>query len=177
MRTSLMPPQEKCTLLGGAFALFVQAGLMASAIATLIYKRHTERPRRPWTIWFFDASKQGFAGVLQHGVNMGFGVLFARQGAASECSWYLVNFTISVGCGVILLWAIMRAYTWTVERFNMTLLRSGEYGNPPNWRPWLAQLLIWGFLASGEKVRVRPRHASSTRGSCASVGASSIDVG
>ena len=23
----------------------------------------------------------------------------------------------------------------------VTLLRSGEYGSPPNWRPWLAQML------------------------------------
>ena len=28
-----------------------------------------------------------------------------------------------------------------------------RYGSPPSWKPWLAQLLIWGFLASAEKVR------------------------
>ena len=39
------PP--RCTLLGGTFAMLVQAGLMASAIATLVYKRATETPRRP----------------------------------------------------------------------------------------------------------------------------------
>uniref|UniRef100_A0A7S2CHU6 Transmembrane protein 110 n=1 Tax=Haptolina brevifila TaxID=156173 RepID=A0A7S2CHU6_9EUKA len=47
---------------------------------------------------------------------------------------------------------VMRAYNWAVDRFHITLLRSGEYGSPPSWRPWLAQLLIWGFLASAEKV-------------------------
>jgi hypothetical protein len=34
-----------------------------AAVATLIYKRHTELPRRPWLVWFFDATKQAFAGV------------------------------------------------------------------------------------------------------------------
>ena len=141
-----------CTLLGGTFALLVQAGLAASAIATLAYKRATERPRRPLIVWAFDASKQAFAGVLQHIVNLGFGVLFATTGTASECAWYLTNFTISVVCGVFLLWAFMIGYKWAVDRFKLTLLRSGEYGSPPSWKPWLAQLLVWGFAASFEKV-------------------------
>ena len=143
---------KRCTLLGGPFALFVQAGLAATAIVTLVYKRQTERPRRAWTVWAFDASKQGFAGLLQHFVNLAFGVVFASQGRASECAWYLLNFTISVVCGVGILWAWMHAYRYVVERFRLKLLRSGEYGNPPNWKPWLAQLLLWGFMASAEKV-------------------------
>ena len=73
-----------CTLLGGTFALMVQLGLAVSAMATLVYKRSTEKPRRPWIIFFFDASKQAFAGMLQHVVNLGFGVLFATSGTASE---------------------------------------------------------------------------------------------
>jgi len=142
----------QCTLLGGTFAAIVQFGLATSAIATLAYKRATERPRRPWVVWAFDASKQAFAGVLQHIVNLGFGMLFATSGSASECAWYLTNFTISVACGVLILWAFMAAYKWVVDRYHLTLLRSGEYGSPPSWRPWLAQLLIWGFFSSFEKV-------------------------
>jgi len=150
MRTLAAPP--RCTLLGGAFAYLLQAGLMTAAIATLVYKRSTERPRRPWLVWFFDASKQAFAGVLQHFVNIAFGVIFARSSSASECSWYLVNFTISVVCGVVILWAIMKAYNHCVNSCQLTLLRSGEYGDPPKWHAWLAQLLIWSFFASAEKV-------------------------
>jgi len=117
-----------------------------------VYKRSTERPRRPWVVWFFDASKQAFAGVLQHVVNLGFGVIFAKSGGASECAWYITNFTISVACGVVILVGVMRAYNWAVERYRLTLLRSGEYGSPPSWKPWLAQMLIWGFFSSAEKV-------------------------
>lgn len=141
-----------CRLLGGTFALVVQSGLGASAMVTLAYKRATERPRRPLVVWAFDASKQGFAGVLQHGVNLGCGVFFAMSGRASEFAWYLTNFTVSVACGVVILWALMLAYKRLVERFHLTLLRSGEYGSPPSWKPWLAQLLAWGFLSSVEKL-------------------------
>jgi hypothetical protein len=151
MQASDTPP-PRCTLLGGTFALLVQSGLAVAAIGTLIYKRSTERPRRPWVVWFFDASKQAFAGMLQHVVNLGFGVFFATTGHASECAWYITNFSISVLCGVVMLWGIMRVYTWAVARYRLTLLRSGEYGNPPSWRPWLAQMLIWGFLSCFEKL-------------------------
>lgn len=142
----------RCTLLGGSFAVIVQVGLGVAAISVLIYKRHAERPKRPWMVWFFDTTKQCFAGGLQHFVNLAFGMMFAVSGGASECSWYLINFAITVGCGVFLLWGAMKLYTRIVDRYQLTLLRSGEYGNPPNWKPWLAQLLIWGFLASFEKV-------------------------
>merc|ERR1719464_2328073 len=77
---------------------------------------------------------------------------FASKGVASQCAWYLVNFAITVLCGVFLLWGAMGLYARAVDRFNLHFLRSGEYGNPPSWRPWLAQLLVWGLLASGEKA-------------------------
>lgn len=143
----------RCSLLGGTFALLVQAALAGGALTTLLYKRMSERPRRPWLVWSFDASKQAWAGMLQHLVNLAFGVFFASRGSsASECAWYFTNFSISVVCGVFLLWAAMKAYRSIVEKYQLTLLRSGEYGNPPSWRPWLAQLLIWGFISAIEKL-------------------------
>ena len=131
---------EHCSLLGGTFAIFVQCALAAAAIGTLVYKRHSEKPQRPWRVWFFDASKQAYAGCLQHLVNIAFGMWFASTGSASECAWYAVNFTISVVCGVFLLWGAMRLYTRIVERFRLHYLRTREYGNQPSWRPWLAQV-------------------------------------
>lgn len=149
----LVTPPE-CTLLGGAFNNLVQVGLAAAAVITLIYKRQTERPRRLWIVWAFDASKQAWAGLLQHLVNLAFGMLFAsvKGSEASECAWYLLNFAISVACGIFILHFTMKLYKWVVERWNLYLLRSGDYGTPPNWKPWLAQLLAWGFLASAEKL-------------------------
>lgn len=151
MLAERQPQESRCHLLLGSFAILVQVGLAVAAVATLIYKRHTERPRRPWIVWAFDATKQAYAGVLQHMVNLLFGVYFAVDATASECAWYLVNFAISVVCGVAILYVVMKAYRSMVDRFGWHLLRSGEYGRPPSWKPWLAQLLVWGFLASGEK--------------------------
>jgi len=143
---------HRCHLLLGSFAMLVQVALAVAAVVTLIYKRHSERPRRPWIVWAFDTTKQAYAGVLQHMVNLLFGVYFAVDATASECAWYLINFSISVACGVVILYLVMKAYRSLVDRFGLHLLRSGEYGKPPSWKPWLAQLLVWGFLASGEKL-------------------------
>merc|ERR1711920_445683 len=52
--------------------------------------------------------------------------------------------------GVILYFA-MALYKKVVDRFQITILRSGEYGDPAQMKPWIAQLLVWGFMASGEK--------------------------
>ncbi|KAL1506888.1 hypothetical protein AB1Y20_007753 [Prymnesium parvum] len=145
-------PAAQCTLLGGWFADCIQAGLALAAVGTLVYKRHTETPRRPWLVWSFDASKQAFAGVLQHLVNLALGHALATSGEASECAWYLVNFSISIVCGCFILWGAMKLYRYAVARFRLRLLVSGEYGTPPSWRPFVAQLLVWGVLSVGEKM-------------------------
>ena len=150
------PQQQQCTLLGGPYEIFVQFLLAITAVAALAYKRSLESDQRSWLVWALDCSKQAYASALQHVTNMVLGVLFARGGTASECSWYLVNFTITVTCGLILLSLAMRLYDYIVERNQWTLLRTGEYGIPPlswkqSWKPWLAQTLVWGLLASAEK--------------------------
>jgi uncharacterized membrane protein YhaH (DUF805 family) len=37
---------------------------------SLIVKRFSETPRRPWLIWFFDVAKQGLGSVYAHFLNM-----------------------------------------------------------------------------------------------------------
>lgn len=51
-------PEEKCQLLSGTEAYAIQMLLGVSAIGTLFYKRHVERPRRTLQIWSLDVSKQ-----------------------------------------------------------------------------------------------------------------------
>eukprot|EP00586_Coscinodiscus_wailesii_P013890 CAMPEP_0172499920 /NCGR_PEP_ID=MMETSP1066-20121228/132399_1 /TAXON_ID=671091 /ORGANISM="Coscinodiscus wailesii, Strain CCMP2513" /LENGTH=302 /DNA_ID=CAMNT_0013273913 /DNA_START=21 /DNA_END=930 /DNA_ORIENTATION=+ len=145
---------NSCTLLGGTYATIVQIFLALSGIATLVYKRQTELiPRRPWLVWFFDTSKQAYASLLQHIVNLAFGVSFASGSDASECAWYLVNFTVTLTCGIVILHFAMMGYARCVDAFspNLDILKSGEYGEPPSWKPWVVQMLLWGLLASGEK--------------------------
>jgi hypothetical protein len=108
----------ECRLLG-PFALFVQLGLGALALLSLVYKRWRERPQRPLKIWFFDVSKQVFGSVLVHIANVFMSMLTSgrfsitleptsvqaatkllRRGdtpyVPNPCSFYLLNLAIDV---------------------------------------------------------------------------------
>ena len=62
--------ESGCTLLGEDFGWYVQVFLAVSALLTLWYKRYIEATKRPLLVWAFDASKQAYAAVLQHTVNL-----------------------------------------------------------------------------------------------------------
>ena len=78
------------------------------SIATCMQARD-RAASRPLIVWAFDASKQAFAGMLQHIVTLGLASSLPQPGPP-QCAWYLTNFTISVACGVFLLWAFMIGY-------------------------------------------------------------------
>lgn len=141
-----------CTLINDSFGILVQLFLLIAAVSTLVYKRHREKPQRPWIIWIFDSSKQAFAGSLQHAVNMILGLFFGSiNGKASQCIWYIVNFAITCFCGLLIIYWIMKLYDYIVSRYNLTLFKSGEYGNPPRFKPWALQLAIWCVISCLEK--------------------------
>ena len=148
----MMEEEEECKLISGAFGLAVQGTLLACCFAVLFIKRWRESPRRPWLIWFFDLSKQAFSSGLQHGANLLFGVSLARDGRASQCGWYFVLYVITSTAAILVVAAAMAAVNYLVVRYQCLLLRTGEYGSPPSWRTWLAQLLVWGAIGIGEKV-------------------------
>ena len=52
------PADDHCTLLQGNFDKFVQFLLAVLSLSVLVYKRHVERPRRTFIVWFMDSSKQ-----------------------------------------------------------------------------------------------------------------------
>tara|TARA_B100001287_G_C22610940_1_gene495116 strand:- start:411 stop:1127 length:717 start_codon:yes stop_codon:yes gene_type:complete len=144
---------ETCTLVGNDFSIFVQFFLLFSAIITLVYKRQIENPKRKLLIWFFDTSKQAFSGSLQHLTNMALGLFFGlRKGLASECVWYIVNFAITSFGGLVVIYFVMKLYDFIIQKYNIQILKSGYYGNPPNWKPWLLQLLLWGIISCFEKL-------------------------
>jgi hypothetical protein len=143
---------KECTLLDGDFQVAVQAALALSALAALVLKKMGDN--RPKLVWAFDVSKQALAAAIQHAVNLLLGLSLARQSHASQCAWYLTNFALSVVAGILLITTIMRAYATLVERYGLDVLRSGEYGDPPQYRPWLAQLCAWSLVIVAEKVVV-----------------------
>ena len=129
---TIMPP--RCTLLA-AVALLVQPrlGHLSNAPA---YKRATEMPRRPLIVWAFDASKQAFAGSLQHFVTLASACSLPPP-APHQSAWYPTNFAISVVCGVFLLWAFMIGYKWAVEKYSLTLLVAAITAVLPTGSPGL----------------------------------------
>lgn len=79
----------ECRLMG-PFAIFVQLGLGALALLSLVFKRWRERPQRPVKVWFFDASKQVFGSVLVHMSNVFLSLLtsgrFSVEAAAAAAT-------------------------------------------------------------------------------------------
>tara|TARA_Y100000389_G_C17467636_1_gene527059 strand:- start:5220 stop:5912 length:693 start_codon:yes stop_codon:yes gene_type:complete len=144
---------DTCTLISDLFGIIVQVFLGAGAISTLVYKRSRESPQRPWLIWGFDVSKQGFAAALQHLVNVLLGLVFgSNNGHASQCIWYIINFAITSFCGIFIIYVVMKLYDRFVEKHNLILLKSGYYGTPPKVKAWLVQLFIWCIVCCSEKL-------------------------
>jgi hypothetical protein len=142
-----------CRVLSGTFAWSVQGCLGAWVLGTLVYKRQTELPRRAWTIWAMDTSKQAFAMGLQHCVNL-FLALFFSDGdtKAGECIWFLGNLAINIVCGLLILAVYVRLQRLLADRWGIAALRSGDYGNPPQVRRWLVQMILWGAVCCAEKL-------------------------
>lgn len=110
------PEENQCRLFG-PFALFIQGGLGAAALLTLVFKRWRETPRRPLKIWSFDVSKQVIGSLLTHALNLLISEVSSSNAAAkaaeaakaatfvqddgarrspNPCSFYLLNLAIDV---------------------------------------------------------------------------------
>jgi hypothetical protein len=132
--------------------MLIQLFLAIMVLATLSYKRYRETPKRSWTTWWMDTSKQGFAMGMQHFVNIVLAIAFAGgQTDASECAWYITNFSITVFCGLFILKGYMKLHRLAVEKYGFDSLRSGDYGQPPRFQVWLVQMLLWCFVSCAEK--------------------------
>lgn len=130
-------------------------------IASLVVKRHFEKRKRPWRIWLLDVGKQLVGQAVLHTTNLLVsrriptslkqisGLLAIDQGN-NPCSTYFLNILIdtTIGwssppwasgltadtLGVVIIYFALRAATFAMERhFGMDGLKSGYYGDPPQW--------------------------------------------
>ncbi|KAJ0396719.1 hypothetical protein P43SY_003720 [Pythium insidiosum] len=98
---------EECKLLSGGFATFLQVLLGIIALSVLVVKRYHEVPRRPVTVWAFDASKQMIGAGFAHVANLLIAIMLYQyehgHGSASsgvdQCAFYFVNFTMDTTVG------------------------------------------------------------------------------
>ncbi|KAL7749530.1 hypothetical protein RI367_005085 [Sorochytrium milnesiophthora] len=150
------PEAPKCQLLDN-FAVGVQLVLATVALSSLLVKRHRERPRRPFLVWFYDASKQAFGASFVHGLNV---LISLLAGSASEshtrnpCVWYFLNVAIDCTLGVYLLFLWLRLAARLVVTLQLDDLESGYYGDPPRVLAWIKQTILFSWCLFLVKICV-----------------------
>ncbi|XP_056604965.1 transmembrane protein 110, like [Triplophysa dalaica] len=131
------------------FSVFIQGLLAVLAFSTLMVKRFREPVgiRRPWKIWFFDTSKQAIGALFMHFANIFLSTLTSED----PCSLYLLNFLLDATLGMLVVWVGVKVVTKLVEYRQLTLLKFGEYGDPPRVKAWLAQCSVYLLIIAVEK--------------------------
>ena len=145
--------ESKCEMFGG-FGFLIQAILGAAAFSILIVKRHVEKPRRPWKIWFYDVAKQIISSLFLHLFNLIISaVLSDDENEADACVWYFVTVVLDCTLGAFLSYIFMWLVDGIVSSSEMEILKTGLYyeeymeGNKKcyklKWKKYGAQLGVW----------------------------------
>ncbi|KAF7352443.1 hypothetical protein MVEN_01209000 [Mycena venus] len=145
---------HSCRLLG-PIAL-VSNGLMGVlVILSLVYKRHREKPMRPWRIWLFDVSKQVVGQMFVHAFNVLVSDLVSHHSSNNACVSYFLNILIDTTIGVGLIYVVLRVLTFVAsEKFHLKGFESGVYGTPPSFKYWMRQATIYIMALTTMKFMV-----------------------
>ncbi|CAM9798607.1 unnamed protein product [Heterosigma akashiwo] len=131
----------------------MQVALAAVAVSSLVGKRFLERPRRPWRIWFFDVSKQGFGAGFVHCWNLVLATILSAVMAddplastkQDQCSLYAMSLSIDIFLGTVWIYFLLKAQRALADRHGWEDLKHpGVYGSPPSTKVYLVQL--WGYF-------------------------------
>ncbi|KIO17013.1 hypothetical protein M407DRAFT_33339 [Tulasnella calospora MUT 4182] len=146
---------DNCRLLGPV-ALIVQGVMGIIVVLSLVYKRHREKPPRPWRIWLFDVSKQIAGQAIVHSLNLGISALVSRPSSGNNpCTAYFVNVTFDVTVGVGIIWAVLHgAQNLLTTRLGLHGFESGQYGTPPSFNYWIRQASVYVFAVIVMKLAV-----------------------
>ena len=93
----------------------VQGLMGVFVIGSLLFKRHREKPKRPWRIWYvprktytsgahaffrlFDVSKQVVGQMFVHGVNVFISDVGSTRSSGNACVFYFLNILIDTTLG------------------------------------------------------------------------------
>ncbi|KAG7447595.1 uncharacterized protein BT62DRAFT_930610 [Guyanagaster necrorhizus] len=145
---------RSCQLLGPT-ALIVQGLMGVLVILSLVYKRHREKPKRPWRIWLFDVSKQVVGQMFVHGVNVLVSDIVSHNSDGNACVFYFFNILVDTTLGVGLLYIILRVLTHIfVENLHLKGFESGVYGSPPSIKFWGKQAALYVVALTTMKLLV-----------------------
>tara|TARA_B100001057_G_scaffold491436_1_gene581675 strand:+ start:198 stop:938 length:741 start_codon:yes stop_codon:yes gene_type:complete len=146
---------DECQLLNNLLSYFIQLFLGIVAISSLIFKRHIENPKRPWTIWACDVSKQLVGGFCVHCTNILVSELLKGEG--DECAWYFINFFIDCTFGVCIVYLVHDGICYFAKKEwkdDTVLSHIGTYGNPPQLKIWFIQISVYLFALLINKIIV-----------------------
>mmetsp|Transcript_32600 Transcript_32600/g.96834 ORF Transcript_32600/g.96834 Transcript_32600/m.96834 type:complete len:237 (-) Transcript_32600:35-745(-) len=143
-----------CSLLPGAFGVFVQGLLFLISVSVLVYKKKLEERNlrveaRSWPTFMLDSSKQLVGAGWVHCLNMLCASVLGVHMEGNGCEWYWVNImvdtTLGVGIEYVLLWALTEAFESAT--MDQGTYRSGEYKDSSsgkiNLSKFLSQLMVW----------------------------------
>ncbi|KAF9464798.1 vacuolar membrane protein-domain-containing protein [Collybia nuda] len=145
---------QSCELLGPT-ALVVQGVLGVLVILSLVYKRHREKPMRPWRIWLFDVSKQVVGQMFVHGANVFVSGFVSEHTSGNACVFYFLHILLDTTLGVAFIYLILRVLTHVFsERLQFNGFESGIYGNPPSFKYWARQAALYVLSLTTMKLLV-----------------------
>ncbi|KAI0065734.1 hypothetical protein BV25DRAFT_1798171 [Artomyces pyxidatus] len=146
--------RQSCQLLGPT-ALIVQGIMGVVVVASLLYKRHREKPKRPWRIWLFDVSKQIAGQMFVHGVNVLISDVGSARSAGNACVVYFLNILLDTTFGVGVIYLILHLLTnLFTEKLQLKGFESGQYGSPPSFVYWLRQAAVYVVALTSMKLLV-----------------------
>ena len=142
-----------CQLLGDWKSIAIQGLLGVSALGTLVVKRVLEVPRRDFTVFVYDVSKQAIGQLYAHGLNLLIAIRLT-QPSGDQCVWYFVNFIVDVLCGLPLTYMLVGSTNWLARRYHWTSLLSGEYVSDTRCVnvSYLKQIVVWLGIVTVTKL-------------------------
>lgn len=135
---------RKCHLEGILFLNIIPLILSGISLITLIFKRNQETHPRLWLNWSFDISKQIIGAVFNQFLNWFLCIFIFTKDDKSKYAWYVVNIFIDSTLGTVLvfschhsLFRLCKSYLWKNDSYS----KIGYYGQPPDYRICLSQLI------------------------------------
>lgn len=128
---SAKPIDERNCQLFGSVSILTQLLMGVVVLATLLYKRHRERPRRAWQIWMLDVSKQLTGQLFVHILNVMFSAVGTLQDGGNPCSLYFLNILLDTTLGIAVLYFLLHTLLHVCQYvFEWPGFVSGEYSAP-----------------------------------------------
>ena len=156
------------------YSYVVQGLLLVLGFGSLVLKKWREDrfaagvlglEPRPTNVWALDVSKQAFSGICAHLLGMLNAHTLQNKvwdtAGTSECSWYLVAFTLDTTIGVMLGYLLVSLCGTIGKRSAVfgALKETGNYYRPGgdgelDYWIWAQQLFVWGLITVFARMAV-----------------------